>query len=83
MCLSVPMKILEVEGTRAVVELGGATQEISIVLVDPPPVPGQYAIVHAGFALNVIDEDEARENLALLEELAEHHQRELDARGEG
>ncbi|HDR06443.1 MAG TPA: HypC/HybG/HupF family hydrogenase formation chaperone, partial [Candidatus Coatesbacteria bacterium] len=40
-------------------------------------------IVHAGFALNVIDEDEARENLALLEELAEHHKRELDARGEG
>ncbi len=83
MCLSVPMRILEVDGDKAVVELGGAVQTVSIILIDPPPEPGQYAIVHAGFAINVINEDEAQKNLALLEELAECHQQELDARGEG
>ncbi len=83
MCLSVPMRIIEVDGDKAVVELGGTTQEVSVILIDPSPEAGQYAIVHAGFAINVINEDEARENLAILEEMAEHHQREQGARGEG
>jgi len=77
------MRILEVSGDKAVVELGGTVQTVSVILIDPSPEAGQYASVHAGFAINVINEAEARENLAILEEMAEHHQRELDARGEG
>ena len=73
MCLSVPMKILKIEDDQALCELGETEQRVNLTLIDPKPQPGQYLIVHAGFAINVLDEDAAKKNLELLQELADFH----------
>lgn len=68
MCLAVPTKILEVEGQQAEAEIGGVRRRISVVLT-PEVRPGDYVLVHAGFAISILDEDEARESLDLFKEL--------------
>ena len=66
MCLAVPARIVEVLGAdQAVIDLGGVRQRISLALVEGARV-GDYVIVHVGHALGLLDEDEARETLALL-----------------
>lgn len=68
MCLAVPTKILEVEGREAEAEIGGVRRRISVALT-PDVRPGDYVLVHAGFAISVLDEEEARESLNLFKEL--------------
>ena len=59
MCLAIPAKVLEKHGDTAKVDFGdGTTREINIALVDV--APGEYVIVHAGFAIQVLDEAEAQ-----------------------
>lgn len=70
MCLGIPMKVLRIEGERAFVEIGGAEKEISIVLLDDLKV-GNYVIVHAGFAIQKLDEKEALESLDIIREILE------------
>ena len=70
MCLAVPMRITAVDGRRATIAVEGLEQECSIVLV-PDAEVGDYVLVHAGYAINVIDEDEARETYDLLREIGE------------
>jgi hydrogenase expression/formation protein HypC len=70
MCLAIPMKILERDGQRASVEMGGARADILLTLV-PEANPGDYVIVHAGYALEILDESEAMRTLELLRELGE------------
>jgi len=71
MCLAVPAKIESLlEGEKAVVEMDGIRQTISIALV-PEAKPGDFVVVHVGFALSLLDEEEARESLALFERLSE------------
>ena len=60
MCLAVPMKVLEIEGNTAKVEMGGTQKTIGLDIIDPKPQIGDYVIVHAGFAINIIDEQEAQ-----------------------
>ncbi len=69
MCLAVPTRIVSVKGDMAVGEVGGVERDISIVLT-PDVKPGDYVIVHAGFAIQTIDQSEARENLDILRQLA-------------
>jgi len=69
MCLAIPTRILSIDGLQAVVELGGVRRTISLVLT-PEAQVGDYAIVHTGFAINVLDEDEAQETLRLFAEMA-------------
>ena len=59
MCLAVPMKVTSVEGNLAQVEIGGTTRTVGLDILDQQPKIGEYVIVHAGFAINVIDEQEA------------------------
>lgn len=68
MCLAIPMKILKIEGDRAVVSSGGIQQTIGINFLKNPKV-GDYVIVHAGFAIEKLDTGKAEETLKLLEEL--------------
>lgn len=68
MCLAVPTRILEVEGQEAEAEIGGVRRRISVALT-PEVRPGEYVLVHAGFAISVLDEEEARESLELFKEL--------------
>ena len=68
MCLAIPAKVLSMKGNSAKVDFGGGTtKEVDISLVDVKI--DEYVIVHAGFAIEVMDENEARETLRLWEEL--------------
>jgi hydrogenase expression/formation protein HypC len=70
LCLAIPTRIIEIKGTNAVVEFGGVRKEIGLHLVRDAEV-GDYVLLHAGFAIEKLDEAEARETLKLLEELIE------------
>lgn len=69
MCLAIPMRIESIDGDMAVVELSGTRRRISVALLEEPGV-GNYVLVHAGFAIKQIDEQEAAETVRLLNELA-------------
>jgi len=69
MCLGVPAKILETGDGAAVVELGGVRREISMMLIDDASV-GEWVIVHAGFAIERLSEEEAEQTLSLFREIA-------------
>jgi hydrogenase expression/formation protein HypC len=69
MCIAVPSKIISMDNQMAVVEVDGVRRETSLMLV-PEAVVGDYVIVHAGFAIQVLDEMAARETLALIREAA-------------
>ena len=73
MCLAVPFKIISTDGEMAVVEVNGLTQNISIALT-PEALPGDWVLVHAGYAIHRIDEAEAKETLKLWEEIHEASQ---------
>jgi hydrogenase expression/formation protein HypC len=85
MCLGVPAKIIEIyeaEGLKmGKVDFGGAIREACLEYV-PEAEVGQYAVIHVGFAISLLDEEEAQETLELLRELAEAGQ-ELDAEEAG
>lgn len=68
MCLAVPTKIKRVDGDMAEVELDGAVRSVSLAMV-PEAQPNNYVLIHAGFAISVVDEEEAKETLRLLREL--------------
>jgi len=68
MCLAIPMKVIERRGERGLVEAGGAEREIVLTLT-PEAKRGDYVIVHAGYALEVIDEQEALQTLDLLRQI--------------
>jgi hydrogenase expression/formation protein HypC len=70
MCLSVPGKIVEIHDNNAKVEIGGVLRDISID-VCPDVVIGEYVLIHAGFAIQRLDEKEAKETLDLLRRIAE------------
>jgi hydrogenase expression/formation protein HypC len=68
MCLAIPARVLEKNGDSAKVDFGdGTTREVNVALVDVKV--GEYVIVHAGFAIEVLDEAEAKETLRLWSEL--------------
>lgn len=68
MCLAMPMKITRIEGKTADCEAGGLVQTIRIDFIQDAR-PGDYVMVHAGFAIQKMSEKEALENLELLEEI--------------
>lgn len=68
MCLGVPGKIIEINDYRARADINGNQVEISIILT-PEVTPGQYVLIHAGFAMQVIDETVADETMGWLLEL--------------
>ncbi len=61
MCLAIPGRVVSVKGDRAVVDYGGTVTEANISLVVPEV--GDYVIVHAGFAIEKLDVNEARRAL--------------------
>jgi hydrogenase expression/formation protein HypC len=69
MCVGVPSKIIKIEDSMAIVEVLGAQREVSLLLLDEEAQVGDYVIVHAGFAIKKIQEDEAHENLELMKRM--------------
>lgn len=76
MCLSVPCKVISIDGDNATVSIGGNLCQISLQLVDNVSV-GDYVLLHAGFAIQKINENEAKEMLSVLDELCEVNQRNI------
>ena len=70
MCLAVPVRVLKIDGEKAMVELGGLVRPASLMLV-PDIQVGDYVLLHAGFAIQKLDEKEAEETLRLFAEIAE------------
>lgn len=70
MCLAVPAKVLEIRGRKAKVDFGGVFRDVDISLVNAKP--GDYVIVHAGYAIEVMDRETAEETLKLWEEILSH-----------
>ena len=68
MCLGVPMQVISIDGTDIVAEIDGVRREASLMILDDPVAVGDFVIVHAGFAISRLDEEEARETLALMRE---------------
>ena len=70
MCLAVPVKVLSIEGDQAEVDAGGVTRRVSVAFT-PEVRVGQYVLLHTGYAINVVDEEEAEETLRLLRQMLE------------
>lgn len=70
MCLAVPARVVSIEGVMAETEVGGVTRSASLLFV-PQAKVGDYVIVHAGFAIQLLDRKEAKETLELLAEMAQ------------
>lgn len=68
MCLAVPLKILSIEGNKARAEAGGVAREIRVDFL-PGVAVGDFVIVHAGFAIEKLDPEEARLDLEAWEEV--------------
>ncbi len=71
MCLAVPARVLEREDFLATVEMNGVTRKVSLMLL-PDAVVGDWVLVHAGFAVQTIDEADAKVTLDLLKEIADY-----------
>ncbi|MCW3025335.1 MAG: hydrogenase assembly chaperone hypC/hupF [Solirubrobacterales bacterium] len=84
MCLAIPGQVVEVvdEHNRlATVEVAGVRRTVNIGLLDVGDVgavPGDWVLIHVGFALSKIDEEEARATLRLLEQMGAEYAQELD-----
>ncbi|HIV16596.1 MAG TPA: HypC/HybG/HupF family hydrogenase formation chaperone [Candidatus Alectryocaccobium stercorigallinarum] len=68
MCLALPMKIIKADPPHATGEAGGLTQDIRIDFVNDVK-PGEYVVVHAGFAIQKMSDEEALENIRFLKEI--------------
>ena len=83
MCLGIPGQILEYvddQNDIATVEVSGVRRNINVGLVRPEGIgPGDWVLVHVGFAMSKIHEVEAQETLTMLKQLGEAYKNELDA----
>ena len=75
MCLAVPVKIVSLDGSHATVDAGGNILPVDLSLVTDAAI-GDYVLIHAGFAIQKYDPEDAEETLRLLGEM-------LDAQSEG
>ena len=67
MCLAIPSRIIRIENNMATIDVDGVQREASLLLLEDAKV-GEYVIVHAGFAIQKIDESAAQETLRFLRE---------------
>ena len=71
MCLAIPAKVLEVQGDVAKVDFGqGVARDVNVMLVEAHV--GEYVLVHAGYAIQVVDQEAAEETLRLWEEILKY-----------
>lgn len=70
MCLAVPARVLELRPDQmALVDFNGTQREISLMVLDGDARVGDYVLIHVGYAIETIDEDEALRTLEMFEQL--------------
>jgi hydrogenase expression/formation protein HypC len=73
MCLAVPMRIKSVDGFAAVCEAKGIEREISLFMLQGEEIqPGDHVLVHVGYAIQKVSEEDARSSWDLFDEILEH-----------
>jgi hydrogenase expression/formation protein HypC len=80
MCLAIPGRVLDVldrESDLVKVEIGGVRRDVNAALLDGALEPGDWVLIHVGFALSRIDEDEAQATLRLLEAMGAEYEQQL------
>lgn len=70
MCLAIPVRVFSVEENTGEVEFGGVRRPVDLRLLDRV-AEGDYVLVHAGFAIQLLDEEEARKTLELFKEISD------------
>jgi hydrogenase expression/formation protein HypC len=81
MCLAIPGQVVELvdpANAIATVEVAGVRRRVSLALLGDDAGPGDWVLIHVGFAISQVDEAEARATLELLEQLGEAYEQELD-----
>ena len=79
MCLAIPGRVVEIvdaDGQLARVDVSGVLRTVNVALLGQVE-PGQWVLIHVGFALSLVDEDEAQATLRLLQEMGEAYEQEL------
>jgi hydrogenase expression/formation protein HypC len=66
MCLAIPSKIIRIKNSTATIDVYGAQRDVSLILIEEDVNIGDYVLVHAGFAIQKIQEDIAKETLGLF-----------------
>jgi len=70
MCLAIPARIESIEGDRATVNLAGTKADV-VVTLTPEAGIGDWVLIHAGYAITIVTEEDARETFALLRQIAD------------
>ncbi len=71
MCLAVPMKVVSIDNDTAIAEVDGVRREASLMMLNEVVNVGDYVLIHAGFAISRLDEEEALETISLMRECLE------------
>lgn len=69
LCLAIPSRIIKIENNLAIIDVEGSRRQASLLLIDEAKV-GDYVLVHAGYAINKINEEAAQESLRLLRDFS-------------
>ena len=73
MCLAVPMKITSIDGFNATCEAKGIQREVSLFMLQGEPIDiGDHVLIHVGYAIQKISEEEAQSTWDLFDEILEH-----------
>ncbi len=76
MCLAIPSKVINIEDMMATIDVYGARRDISLFLMPEEVNIGDYVLVHAGFAIQKVDEEAARESLKYIKQILEETEKE-------
>ncbi|MBO4551989.1 MAG: HypC/HybG/HupF family hydrogenase formation chaperone [Candidatus Methanomethylophilaceae archaeon] len=70
MCLAIPGKVIAINGETGDIDFGGVTKQTNLSMVDAKI--GDWVVIHAGFAIEVMDEEDAQETIRLWNEVLDH-----------
>lgn len=73
MCLAVPLKLIKINDDIGTIESGGIRRKVNLSLVENPML-GDFVVVHAGFAITIMDQEEGEKTLALINEWLEQEE---------
>ncbi|MDP3112456.1 MAG: HypC/HybG/HupF family hydrogenase formation chaperone [Thermodesulfovibrionales bacterium] len=77
MCLAIPSKVIRIQDMNATVDVYGAQRDISLLLLPEEVALGDFVLVHAGFAIQKVNEEAAEESLRLIQEILKETEEEL------